>query len=280
MTNSSAVSGRVRAPSMRASALAIMYHEVLEDGAAASGPADAVIYKIGETEFRRHLRAIRRAIGDKAVGRSDDARVWGGGIPVFLTFDDGEASAHTIVAGALEELGWRGHFFVTTDAIGWPGFLDRGQIRELHERGHVIGSHSCSHPRRISALGWEELVREWRESASVLAEITGEAVTVGSVPGGFYTRRVGRAAAEAGLRILFTSEPTMRTHSIEGCLVLGRYHIQQGMGAAVAAAFAAGDRWPRWKQALGWKVKKAAKGLAGPVYAAARQVFLAAGRPA
>ncbi len=257
-----------------ASALAIMYHEVLADGAVARGSADAVIYKIGEKEFCENLRAIGQAIGNKVIGRVDDARVWAGGVPVFLTFDDGEASAHTIVADALEEFGWRGHFFVTTDAIGQPGFLNRAQIRDLHERGHVIGSHSCSHPRRISALGWDDLVREWRESARVLSEITGDAVTIGSVPGGFYTRRVGRAAAQAGLRILFTSEPTMRTRFLDGCLVLGRYHIQDGMGAAVAGAFAAGRPWPRWKQAFAWKLKKAAKATVGPVYAAARQHVL------
>ena len=41
------------------------------------------------------------------------------------------------VADELEQMGWRGHFFITSDWIGRRGFLTAGQIRELRRRGHV-----------------------------------------------------------------------------------------------------------------------------------------------
>jgi hypothetical protein len=40
-----------------------------------------------------------------------------------------------------------------------------------------------------------------------------------------------RAAAKAGLRALFTSEPTAGTYSVNGCAVLGRFTLQQGASA-------------------------------------------------
>ena len=51
---------------------------------------------------------------------------------------------------------------------------------------------------------------EWSESRQRLEDMLGHAVTVGSVPGGYFSRAVAEAAAEAGLQVLFTSEPTTR----------------------------------------------------------------------
>ena len=71
--------------------------------------------------------------------------------PYLMTVDDGGVSYYTLVADRLEARGWRGHCFVSTDAIGTRGFLTASQLRELDTRGHVIGSHSASHPARFSA---------------------------------------------------------------------------------------------------------------------------------
>src|SRR5437879_513325 len=117
-----------------------MYHDVVEDGNYASSgfPGEgADLYKLGRREFARHLEAIRAAIGSREV---------------CLTFDDGGVSAYERVAGMIEQFDWRGYFFVTTDWIGRPGFLNAAQICELDRRGHVMGSHSCSHPTRMACI--------------------------------------------------------------------------------------------------------------------------------
>jgi peptidoglycan/xylan/chitin deacetylase (PgdA/CDA1 family) len=256
-------------------ALALMYHDVVEPGRYESSgfPApDAQIYKLEREEFGRHLEAIGKVLGGRPVEAIERARTWAAERPLFLTFDDGGASACTI-AGMLEERGWPGHFFVTTDRIGQPGFLSDAQIAALRRRGHVIGTHSCSHPR-LSRLEWPELLREWKSSIQRLAEITGDAVRTGSVPGGYYSRAVAAAAAAAGLEVLFTSQPTARVRRVDGCLVLGRYGIQRGMSAQRAADFAAGRLGPRWRQALYWQVKAAAKAAGGPAYDRFRQIVL------
>jgi len=94
------------------------------------------------------------------------------------------------VAAELEKVGWRGHFFVFTNLIGHPGYLGRSQIRELHQRGRLIG-HSCTHPEQMSSLSWDELLWEWRESCALLSDAIGAPITAASVSGGFYSQKVG-----------------------------------------------------------------------------------------
>jgi peptidoglycan/xylan/chitin deacetylase (PgdA/CDA1 family) len=241
--------------------LSIMYHDVVENGnyAASGFPGEgADIYKLGRKEFARQLEAIRAA----------------GGGEVLLTFDDGGVSAYDPIAGMLEQYGWRGYFFITTDWIGRQGFLNAEQIRELDQRGHVIGSHSCSHPTRMAREPWERLVAEWKGSTDRLATIIGHRVTVASVPGGYYSRRVAMAAAEAGIETLFTSEPTAAMHTVNGCRVLGRYVIMQGMGPEWAAGLATGKLVPRLRQTLLWNAKRAAKAVGGGAYLRVREAIL------
>ncbi len=258
--------------------VAIMYHDVFEDESprpSGFAGAGADLYKLAASDFAAQLAAIRRVAGELGVGRVDEAPRSNGRAPLYLTFDDGGESASTLIAGALERHGWRGHFFVTTDYIGKPGFLTGEQIRDLRARGHVIGSHSCSHPPRMSHCTWDRLLREWTGSVRVLSGILDEPVRTASVPGGYYSREVAEAAAQAGIRFLFTSEPTMRPHTVRDCLVLGRYFVQRGMPPSVAAGFAAARAGVRWKQALLWKAKKAAKAAGGEFYLRARSVLLA-----
>jgi len=241
-----------------------MYHDVVQPGDYASSGmsgADADLYKIDRAQFCRHLDAI----GTKASVRTCVQKDLGTP-PVFLTFDDGGTSA-VWTAEELERRGWRGHFFVVSDWIGRPGFLTAEEICELDRRGHVIGSHSCSHPPCISALNESDILREWRESVKTLSELTGHPITVASVPGGFYSKRVGDGAMRAGIEWLFTSQPTTSiTRHGEGYLV-GRYFIQQGMSPEIANSFAGGAHTlPRHKQAILWNVKKAAKALGANVY--------------
>jgi peptidoglycan/xylan/chitin deacetylase (PgdA/CDA1 family) len=260
-------------------AISIGYHDIVDerqrppnDGSRHSGR-----YKLDRGHFRAHMDSIWRSSGHPSVRVIDRRRVWLGETPLFLTFDDGAVSSYTIVAGELEKRGWRGHFFVTTDWIGRPDFLDPQQIRELHARGHVIGSHSCSHPARMSKLTWAELLKEWRQSCIILSDIVQEPVLTASVADGYYSRKVGQAAAAAGIQVLFTSEPSAKASVVDGCLILGRYSIQSRTPATVSGAIAARNRWPRLRQALLWQAKKPVKALAGESYFTIRRLLLSRG---
>jgi hypothetical protein len=94
------------------------------------------------------------------------------------------------------------------------------------------------------------------------------------VAGGFYSQKVAEAAALSGIKVLFTSEPTMSEKFVEGCRVLGRYSVRRSTPPAVVGAIAAGSKWPRWQQAAVWLMNKAAKRLTGHWYIPLRRIVL------
>jgi peptidoglycan/xylan/chitin deacetylase (PgdA/CDA1 family) len=247
-------------------AVSLLYHDVVEPGrfeaSGFRGP-DADVYKLTTGEFRRHLSALAKAL------RSAPRRVWElgadreSGLPVLLTFDDGGASAFLVVAPLLAELGWRAHFFVTTDYIGQPGFLSAEEIRALSRLGHVLGSHSASHPPAMSRCTAQQLAQEWTRSTETLGAILGQPVAAASVPAGFYSRAVAEAAARAGIRFLFTSEPVVRAWTVGGCLALGRFGLQQGVTPERAAALVSGRMAPRLGSYAFWNAKKLVKAAGG-----------------
>jgi peptidoglycan/xylan/chitin deacetylase (PgdA/CDA1 family) len=254
-------------------AISLAYHDVVDGSPLPQTdvrPAVA-LYTVRETSFQQHLQSI--AEGHAPVDVISGFQLWRNRTPVFLTFDDGAINAHC-AADILEKQGWRGHFFITTNWIGMPDFLNRQQIRELRQRGHVIGSHSRSHPARMSHLTAKQLDKEWSDSCAILSDILGEPIKTASVPNGYYSEKVAQAAARAGIQVLFTSEATAVSHVVDGCLVLGRYLIRSNTPAKEVGALAAGSWWPRSKQALLWNTKKALKGMAGASYLKARRIFL------
>ncbi len=249
--------------------ISILYHDVITDGVADSsglaGP-EAAAYKIPREDFERHLEAIAKVIQEKPLTALELLHWTRNEIPRLLTFDDGGLSAYTCVLSLLERFGWKANFFIPTDFIGSRTFVNKQQIRELWQRGHVIGSHSCSHPTRMSHCGWERLVEEWRRSSQVLSDTLGQEVNTASVPGGYYSKKVAKAASQAGIKVLFVSEPTTSCHLEAGCLVVGRYTVWKGMPPETAAGIAAGHLSPRLAQFAFWNLKKVAKSVGGSYY--------------
>lgn len=267
---------------MKLTVISLMYHDVVEGrGHEASGFPwpDAAFYKLEPKLFDEHLQAINRAVREKpsvinelTPNDAEDA-MSGKRTPWTITFDDGGLSSHTHIADKLEELGWRGHFFITAGYIGKPAFVNPAQIQDLRNRGHAIGAHSYSHPLRMARCSWEEIVWEWKTSIDRLSDILGERVSIASVPGGQYTKKVARAASLVGIETLFTSEPTPKPHQVDSCMVFGRYSIQRWMAPQAAAALARGEIAPRLKQALLWKTKKLIKAVGGEYYLKAREAL-------
>jgi hypothetical protein len=209
---------------------ALIYHDVLpDDGTDNSGfsGADAASYKLTAQCFGRHLHIIAEALGGarpSLVG-IDGGLQGAAATGLILTFDDGGASGTERIAGALEARGWHGHFFVTSDYIGKAGFLSAADLRRLSGAGHVIGSHSVSHPARLSHCSASQIRAEWHDSCARISDILGAPVVTASVPGGFYSAQVGRLAAEAGIRSLFTSEPTVIISRLDAMELIGRFSI-------------------------------------------------------
>jgi peptidoglycan/xylan/chitin deacetylase (PgdA/CDA1 family) len=257
--------------------VALLYHDVVSgddwDSSGFSGPGTAR-YKLSRPDFEKHLLAIAKERASKptvAMQIQQEART---SFPFLLTFDDGGESAYTCVAGLLESQGWKGHFFVTASRIGTKHFLNAAQIRDLRERGHIVGSHSFSHPKRMGHCSVEELTKEWTESVAILSDILGEPVDSASVPGGYYSKRVAETASAAGIRTLFNSEPTTHVHTVNDCFVVGRFNVFRGMQPGISADLVSGHSSARSKQWVFWNVKKTMKLLGGKYWIAARERLL------
>jgi peptidoglycan/xylan/chitin deacetylase (PgdA/CDA1 family) len=249
----------------------LLYHDVVcEERWSDSGfpEGHANIYKLSLDDFQAHLRCLNRTGAAPVVVTDGADGGW------MLTFDDGGSSALETIAPALEQYGWRAHFFMTTGCVGARGFLDGAGLRALVARGHVVGSHSVTHPLVMSACPFGQLRQEWKASVLTLADILGTQPTVASIPGGAYSPAIAEAAAEAGIAYLFTSEPTASTWRVNGVTCLGRYAIWRGMRPETALAFTTGSGlWPI-RQRVKWEAKKLAKALLGPGYQAIRRAVM------
>jgi peptidoglycan/xylan/chitin deacetylase (PgdA/CDA1 family) len=202
------------------------YHEVTDDpGSSGFQTASARAYTLSRRAFEEHLDAV--GASGPTPQLVNDIDLSGGGRHLLLTFDDGGKSA--VHAGAaLAARKWQGHFFVITTMLGERHFLSPEEVRLLRGWGHVIGSHSHTHPTPFRALSADRMIEEWRVSCDRIAQILGEPCTTASVPGGEISKAVPWHAAAAGITHLFTSEPWRAPRHVQGCWVLGRYIPKDG----------------------------------------------------
>lgn len=190
--------------------LVLMFHDIVSNEYPASGflKEGAQQYTIDIDKFEEFVKFCNKYIPE-----------------VIFTFDDGGSSFYNIVVQILERFNKRGIFCISTNFIGNNRFLTKEQIKEIHNRGHIIASHSCTHPRDISKLSIDTIVSEWTKSKKILENIIGEEVKIASIPGGAVSSRVLKGLKLAGYEEVYTSKPTDKLSLFEGMRIIGRYTI-------------------------------------------------------
>jgi peptidoglycan/xylan/chitin deacetylase (PgdA/CDA1 family) len=243
-------------------AAGLMYHEVTDD------PSDsgyqrpgARPYALPRSTFSAHLAAV--AAGPCAPEDVRDIDFTQSGRHLLLTFDDGGRSAR-MVADELSLHGWRGHFFIVTGRIGERTFLRPSDIIAIRSAGHIIGSHSHTHPDIFRDLSHERMRLEWRVSRDILTALLGELCVTASVPGGDSSPDVLQAASDCGFRYLFTSEPLLRPYLVDRCWILGRLAVKSDTTAARVRELIAFRGWARAH--LERRLKVLARLGMGPLY--------------
>lgn len=121
-----------------------------------------------------------------------------------MTFDDGFTDNFAHAMPLLQKHGAKAAFFITTGDIGRKdhnGFehMDGNQIRQLHEAGMTIGSHTMTHPW-LAKLGREEARAELHNSKASLEEIISRPVEHLCYPSGSFNNAVVAEAQAAGYR--------------------------------------------------------------------------------
>lgn len=229
----------------RFEAAAFGYHDVTDHPTVAGFQRPAATpHKHRRDAFARDLDAI--AAGPHAPELVTDLDLTKPGRHMLLTFDDGGKSA-AYIGDTLAARGWKGHFFVVTRLIGTRTFLSAAEIRYLRSCGHVVGSHSDTHPDIFREQPFDRMVEEWRVSRAKLAQLLGEPCGTASVPGGDISALVLTSARVAGIAYLFTAEPVLEPHWVHGCWILGRFFPQAWTPAARVAQLA---RFRGWRSAL------------------------------
>lgn len=114
---------------------------------------------------------------------------------IALTYDDGPNEPYTL---QLLELLARHNVRATFFLIG-QFVRQRPQIvREIRDRGHLVGNHTMTHPvlLRLSPV---EIQKELADCNASIEDATGESVRFFRPPHGARCKRVLRTAAELGL---------------------------------------------------------------------------------
>ena len=127
------------------------------------------------------------------------------GIPIEITFDDGNASDAEIALPALAERGLRAAFFVCAGRIGSPGYLDAPAMADLLAADMRIGSHGWSH-QDWRTVDEAMLTQEIETARHTIADAIGREVDEVAIPFGSYDRRVIGRLRRGGLTTVFTSD--------------------------------------------------------------------------
>lgn len=245
--------------------IVLMYHDIYRDSTSESGFQNptAIKYKVRADRFETQVAAIDKYLRERKLPANT----------IDFTFDDGGVSSLTIAAPILEKYGFRGKFYISTGYIGAEGFLNAKQIRELYNRGHIIGSHSHSHPERMSALTKSDINDEWRISQMILGEILGFAPEYASVPNGYSSKLVLKGMVDAGIVHIDTSATTTGVSHYGTAIVRGRYAVTSGMSANELTVIVSSP-FRRFAKTLRWHCLSLAKALLGERYLKIRNYLI------
>lgn len=105
--------------------------------------------------------------------------------PIMITFDDTDLDQYTVGATELKKHGFKGVFFIMTVSIGRPRYMNKAQIRELSDQGHVIASHTWNHKNfaQFTDEDWEVQIDKPNKT---LETITGKKVEYFAYPYGVF----------------------------------------------------------------------------------------------
>lgn len=145
---------------------------------------------------------------------------------VFLTFDDGYDSLHTIYTRELERRHVPMHVFLLSDYVGreneWDLSLGRRpfrhlgweEIRDLSDRGVTFGSHGASH-NDLTRMSPTSLVHEIEASKQSIEAHLQKPVRSFSYPFGRYNDYVRAAVATAGYQVAFSLYPPHSNENVD-----------------------------------------------------------------
>jgi peptidoglycan/xylan/chitin deacetylase (PgdA/CDA1 family) len=123
---------------------------------------------------------------------------------VIITFDDGLIGNYEHAFPILQKYNFTAAFFVVVDRITKSRYMNWKQLRELHQDGHLIQSHTMTHPM-LGECNEKQIYYELDKSKKIIENKIGNVVKYLSLPFGSSNMKVIRIAKEVGYSAVFTS---------------------------------------------------------------------------
>ena len=122
--------------------------------------------------------------------------------PIMLTFDDTDLDQFEIAAPTLEQYGFKGVFFIMTVSLGRKHYMSTEQVKELSDRGHVIGAHTWDH-HDVRKYKEEDWVVQVEKPRKLLKKITGKDVDYFAYPFGLWNHQAVVELKKQGFQAAF-----------------------------------------------------------------------------
>lgn len=103
--------------------------------------------------------------------------------PMIITFDDGAEDIFSTAYPIMKAHGYSGTLYIVGNYLDANEYLSVGEIKEMHEMGWEIGSHSMTHANLNQT---PSLSNEIFKSRKVISERTGIAINSFAYPFGIY----------------------------------------------------------------------------------------------
>lgn len=242
----------------------LMYHDVYVNDKHESGfKANSGIYTISEIAFENQVRRILEALYKRGI----DSKY------VQFTFDDGGISFYSVIAPILEKFNLRGVFFIATAYIGQDGFMSEAQIKDLAQRGHIIGGHSHTHQMNMNLLPNEALLEDWEQCMCILRDKLGIRTNCASLPNGFCSNEMLKIISATGFTEIYTSEVFEKPRLCNGYTLYGRYGIRDTMSVDYVTGIVINKRI-KTKIRIRKAVLSVAKKVLGKTYSSHRNHYI------
>lgn len=122
--------------------------------------------------------------------------------PILLSFDDTDLEQYTVAKPEMEKRGFKGVFFIMTVSIGRPHYMTKEQIKDLADKGHVIGSHTWDH-HNVKKYQGDDWKIQIEKPTRQLEEITGKKIQYFAYPFGLWNKEAIPELKSRGFKAAF-----------------------------------------------------------------------------
>lgn len=150
--------------------------------------------------------------------------------PFLISFDDTRKEQYSIAAAEMEKYNFKGVFFVMTISINRPNYMTSEELKELSEKGHVIGAHTWDH-QNVKKLKEADWVAQIEKPNERIQAITGKPVTYFAYPFGLWNdtaiAHIKKYSFKAAFQLSAKRSETEPLFTIRRTLVPGTWSAQK-----------------------------------------------------